>query len=437
MKVWGWAFGKRLSSDLLLRGLTWSRSSSTERFITAFIRENTNEVLSLYNFQPYQSWIRKNKRCLRDLPKDIGGITKEVIEFPIISGAKNKHLVIFIRRRLPLNRIYLSNLPMIKNGDKLTEIQSLPLLFDLVQNIGNKESGKWKKLKRDFLLSNSLLWLSFLLRDIANRDNLFIKKCRKIYNSQTFPADELATFLEEWSINGHHLHPTPKSKFGLSLEDLESYSPESHPEYSIISCLLRRGISHFASSVNQDYEELLDYLSPSFHKKIAHAIKKRGLDPEDFYYIPIHPWNYKNYLRGTIAENLSSKDFVLLPELKLAANPLVAFRTVYVKDLNIYLKLPLNVQITSVVRTLSIKPCYNGIVLSSVLSRLKELNLLPNTFEVQREIASIRIKKEYVFYKNLSVVIREKCEKYVDKNDLLIPAVTFFEDSPIYPTKKI
>lgn len=436
-KVWEWGQKKKINYEILLKSLIYSRLISSERFIGAFIRENVNQILNLYDFQPYSVWVKKSKSFINILPKENEKITNEVIELPVVLNQKKVSLLIFIKKRLPINRIYLSNLPILKDNGRLKNIESMPLLFDLIQNVGNKEFGKWKKLKRDFLISNSQLFASLLLRYVASRDRPLIDDFQKVYKMPSLTADELSVFFEEWCVNGHLLHPTPKSKKGLSLEDIEKYSPESQSEYTMVSALLRKQASHFISSVNQSYEEMFNYLSPSFRKKVDIITKKRGLNPEDFYFILIHPWNYENYLRNLIAKELDSNDFILLNGLKVEANPLVAFRTVYIKDLNAYFKLPLNVQITSVVRTLSIKPCYNGVILSSLLAKLKKMNLLPSSFEVQQELASIRIKKDYTFYKNLSMVVREKNDKYVAPGDLLVPAVAFFEDSLINPSKKI
>ncbi|MEK7582471.1 MAG: IucA/IucC family protein [Patescibacteria group bacterium] len=423
-EVWDWGLGKDFSPKLLTNKLFDSRRSSIERFIGSFLRENIGEIINHCTWYARDDWITKNQSFSKQYShKWKKEETKEIVEISL----GNDKLLILPVCGFPLERFYLTTLPLLRVQDKISELSNLSEIFSLFYNKQGSEQGDWESMRGDLLNSNANLFLAFLLREEYMgrlRENL----SQKIY-SEFHNKDEMLVFFEQWCVNGHFLHPTPKSKTGILLKDLLKLLPEAHVTYKLYLIALKKDKAHFLS-ISGSFDSFFVRLSNSLHEKVRKYIKNINANFEDYYFIPIHPWQYENFLKKRLATELDSNDYIFLEGIGVKVQPLIAFRTVYVPETSVYFKLPIDVQITSVKRTLSSKPCHNGIALSKVFDILKRKECLPNSFEIQLEIASVRLKEDYPSHKNLSFVTREGSIANLTEEDLILPASALFEKSP-------
>lgn len=423
-KIWAWGLENGVSNQVLTSSLVNARQSSIERFMDSFLRENIANIFDYSRTLTFTEWSHQNNYTQNpglfnwDMEK-----TKDVL---VISFNKNESLSL-PGCKFPLQRFYLTGIPILNTDNNISQISSIPEIFVLFYNKVRNEPGDWKMFQKDLIDSNANLFLSILLRE------LYIKQSTNQLPHQilfkNFPnKDEMLVFFEQWAIHGHFLHPTPKSKTGLSLNDFLKYLPEAHTKYKLYLGALRKDKAQFIS-INENPDSFFSELFGQLYQEAQQLIERKGFDIKNYYLIPIHPWQYENFLRERIEKELDQDSFFLLNEIGIVARPLVAFRTVFASLENVYLKLPTNMQITSVKRTLSSKPCHNSVILSRILKAIKENSEPQPRFDVQLEIASLRLKEEYPSYKNLSVIIREDINHYVAQNCVVLPALALFENS--------
>ncbi|WP_270182210.1 IucA/IucC family protein [Alkalihalobacillus sp. CinArs1] len=219
---------------------------------------------------------------------------------------------------------------------------------------------------------------------------------------------------EQSLLLGHLLHPTPKSKQGLSERDNETYSPEwkgsfqlhyfsAHPSIVIEDSALDRGASELIKeelSADQEWLEQFDHLV----------------------LIPVHPLQAMKLLEQEDVQNLLLRGD--LQYIGPAGKPFSAtssFRTVYNKDSEFMYKFSVPVKITNSLRINQQKELDRGVEVSRLLSTAfgKELNTHFPSFDIMQDPAYINIEG----VKGFETVIRENPFKEVSKQATCIAAL--------------
>ncbi|KKR49333.1 MAG: IucA/IucC family protein [Candidatus Woesebacteria bacterium GW2011_GWB1_41_10] len=423
-KIWTWGSENDVPHQVLVNALLIARQSSLERFVGSFLRENIANILDHSRTLTLADWLHEHNYS-RDLSL-LNWDMKKTKNVMVVSLAKNK-LLFLPGQKVPLQRFYLMGTPVLNTDNNISQVSSILEMFDLLYNEAINEPGDWDMFKKDLVESNANLFLAMLLRKIYTEQSEN-KLPRQILLENQLNKDEMLVFFEQWSIYGHFLHPTPKSKTGLSLSDLLRLLPEAHAKYQLYFGALRKDKARFMS-IYEDSESFFQKLFGQLYQKAGLLIEGKGFDAEDYYPILIHPWQYENFLLERIGKELARQDFFLLDDIRVMAQPLIAFRTVFASLQDVYFKLPANIQVTSVKRTLSSKPCHNSVVLSKILKTLKEQSGLPYPFDVQLEVASLRLKEDYASCKNLSMIVRENLNRYIAPDSVVLPAFALFENS--------
>jgi siderophore synthetase component len=172
------------------------------------------------------------------------------------------------------------------------------------------------------------------------------------------PADERCVAFERLGTLGHNLHPCGRTRLGWSIDDALAHDLES-PVTSVEFLAVRRDL-HVGDEVAAD---LLG------DGELSAAMARAGVDPGWYVVTPVHPWQRRHVLRGRYSDLAADRAFVPL-DAAVPALVTASLRTLYVPAADCYLKLSLDIQVTSTRRTISVASTRNGPVLSTLLPDL-------------------------------------------------------------------
>ncbi|MEV4413213.1 IucA/IucC family protein [Catellatospora sp. NPDC049609] len=158
--------------------------------------------------------------------------------------------------------------------------------------------------------------------------------------------DERTVRLEQLAVEGHNLHPCGRTRLGWTTGDMIAHDLES--ESTAIGFLAVRP----ELALGDDLSERLGVAVPGGRRLL-----------------PVHIWQLR-HLMGRFPELFADGTLRVLDQV-LPARPTSALRTVLPAG-TAYLKLSLDIQVTSTRRSISIASTRNGPELSTVLARLLE-----------------------------------------------------------------
>ncbi|MEW6282727.1 MAG: IucA/IucC family protein [Candidatus Eremiobacterota bacterium] len=221
--------------------------------------------------------------------------------------------------------------------------------------------------------------------------------------------------LESWNLRGHELHPGCKTRFGFSPEDLDRYS-----------CELGRQVDLRFAAVRRSHAVVTGQAELAWREPLNQELRARGLDPEEFVLLAIHPWQWRHQVQPRFEAELRAGHVVEL-QARFPARPLASLRTLAPVGHPgaHHVKLPLAVQSTSAVRTVSPQSTQNGPRLSALLEGILEgpARLLSEDLGVHFRDADLDRAK------HLSMLLRRAPQPI--EGTRLVPVAVLAEPSPL------
>jgi D-ornithine---citrate ligase len=170
-------------------------------------------------------------------------------------------------------------------------------------------------------------------------------------------ADEQALAFEQLSTEGHNLHPCGRTRLGWTFDDLLAYDQES-PSTHVTFVAIRRDCH-----VGEDVGALLRDAYPQVP----------GAD-EDYVLQPVHPWQLTQVIRERYADAFADGRLREVEDVTIGAAPTTTLRTLLLEPdrdgVRRYLKVSLDIQVTSTRRSISVASTRTGPAISAVLERL-------------------------------------------------------------------
>ena len=136
---------------------------------------------------------------------------------------------------------------------------------------------------------------------------------------KTAPAHHLASAdfqeIEAAMTEGHPAFVANNGRIGYGLDDYTAYAPETGSAVRLVWVAARREHTRLSlamgrSEADHYAAELDDATTSAFESRLADL----GLDPDDYLYLPLHPWQWTNKVAITFAPDLARRDLVLLGE---------------------------------------------------------------------------------------------------------------------------
>lgn len=300
-----------------------------------------------------------------------------------------------------------------------SDTQLQQFIQEVLNNIANTELTNRQKLEQDQVLLE-------LAKDY---------QVETLYDlvEQAF-SNEAPLFFERWASQGHPFHPCNKTKLGFNREELLHYAPEFSPGVGVLFAAIHRSIaaveleeatSSFKSWFANHYPEV----NQAWHESLA----AHKLNTEDYLPLPLHPWQAQHVIKEKFAQALAEKKLILLPKLRLVLQPTLSFRTLCgTKAQQKQIKLPVAIQSTSALRTVSPASIHNSPKISRVLRHIlsNDTNFDPR-FRAVYDSVGIRIAhQDSEVAKHCSALFRDNPQEVLKPGEIACVAASLFQTTP-------
>ncbi|MFF7341348.1 IucA/IucC family protein [Streptomyces sp. NPDC008163] len=155
---------------------------------------------------------------------------------------------------------------------------------------------------------------------------------------------------------GHPWIVANKGRLGFSATDAARYTPEAREPVRLPWLAVSHRIAEYRgvpalSTPDKLYTQELD---PPVRAAFADSLRARGLDPDGYHYLPVHPWQWDEWILPLFAPAIAAGDIVPLPadpDVRLPQQSIRTFANLARPDRHT-VKLPLSVLNTLVWRGL-------------------------------------------------------------------------------------
>ncbi|WP_044466817.1 IucA/IucC family protein [Staphylococcus caprae] len=226
-------------------------------------------------------------------------------------------------------------------------------------------------------------------------------------------ADDLS-YSESLIVEGHPTHPLTKTKLPLTTNELKAYAPEFEKVIPLNIMLIEK--NHIVTtSMENDAQYILNKVIPEYRSQLSTFLEPLNLDIDDYRVMIVHPWQYEHTIGEKYKQWIADKILIPTP-FTLESKATLSFRTMDLIHKPYHVKLPVNVQATSAVRTVSTVTTVDGPKLSYALQGLLDqypgLQVAMEPFgayadvepDLARQLACIIRQKPVIFENGTTVV---------------------------------
>ncbi|MBL0388485.1 hypothetical protein JJB07_17930 [Tumebacillus sp. ITR2] len=247
-------------------------------------------------------------------------------------------------------------------------------------------------------------------------------------------------FFEQWVVEGHPLHPGAKIKMGLDVADVLRYSPEWGATPGVVPIAVRKDACRYISFADKSPGDILLAEHPGLEGLMTAKLTEKGLNPDDYELIPMHPWQYDHTLPALYRKALESGEVVPLPEFRIRTHALMSFRSLAPFQTRgsgkHHIKTAVNIQTTGAVRTVSPNSAQNGPLLSRILRIVQDREQsFGGRFRILTEEVGVYYRpsgvEDALLGKNLASILRENPENHVGESELAMPGSAQLAVSPV------
>ncbi|MDK4264851.1 IucA/IucC family protein [Staphylococcus warneri] len=211
------------------------------------------------------------------------------------------------------------------------------------------------------------------------------------------------SYSESLVLEGHPTHPLTKTKLPLTSEEIRRYAPEF--EKNIPLHIMLVSSSHIrTTSMENDEQYIVNQVIPELKDKLQSFLKPLDLEMNNYRAIFVHPWQYDHVIGERFKTWISEKILIPTP-FTVESKATLSFRTMELLHHPFHIKLPVNVQATSAVRTVSTVTTVDGPKLSYALQDM--LNIYPE-LKVSAEPFGEYVDVDADLARQLACIVREK-----------------------------
>ncbi len=239
--------------------------------------------------------------------------------------------------------------------------------------------------------------------------------------------------VEKAMTEGHPCFVANNGRIGFNNSQYHHFAPEVSTTFSLVWIAAHKAKADFHGTALYPYETLIENelgadLLQTFNQKLS----KKGLDTQDYIFMPVHPWQWENKISTTFAQDIAQKFIVLLGEGTDQYAAQQSIRTLFntTNPKKLYTKTALSILNMGFMRGLS--PYYMGstpVITEWISDLLENDDFLRETgFTMLGEIATVGYRNRYYetlgktkpHNKMLSALWRESPYLKINKNQRLI-----------------
>lgn len=121
--------------------------------------------------------------------------------------------------------------------------------------------------------------------------------------------------LEAAMMEGHPTFVANSGRIGYDIHDYHNYAPEVASPIRLIWLAVHRSRAEFSAIRDLNSVQLLtDELGEMQLQHYRHQLSEKGLNPDDYLLMPVHPWQWQNKLVTVFAADIAQRKIVLLGE---------------------------------------------------------------------------------------------------------------------------
>ncbi len=204
----------------------------------------------------------------------------------------------------------------------------------------------------------------FMLRVILSCRNVFKYVQNRIQDAEQL-SDSTFTFIEaeQSLLFGHLLHPTSKSKQGITEEEDHNNSPELKGEFQLHYFHIHPSIIVQDSSLRESAADIVK-------EELLQSIEEGwDLDQEGYVFMPTHPLQAKHLIEREDVKSLMERGLLkYLGPMGRRYTATSSFRTVYSKDSKYMFKFSVPIKITNSQRVSQKKELARGVEVSRLMN---------------------------------------------------------------------
>lgn len=121
--------------------------------------------------------------------------------------------------------------------------------------------------------------------------------------------------IETGMTEGHPCFVANNGRLGFGVREYLSYAPETASPVRLVWLAAHRSRAAFTAGAGIEYESFLrEELGEAALGRFRATLTGQGLDPADYLFIPVHPWQWWNKLSVTFAAEVARRHLVCLGE---------------------------------------------------------------------------------------------------------------------------
>ncbi|HDR4723835.1 siderophore biosynthesis protein [Bacillus cereus group sp. Sample62] len=314
------------------------------------------------------------------------------------------------RERMTFGRISLDSL-VIRVQEEKQEIQSVSQFLEEVFRIVNVEKTKLDSFIHE--LEQTIFKDTIAQYERHNK----VKYTQKSYDD-----------FESHLIDGHPYHPGYKARIGFQYRDNFQYGYEFMRPIKLIWIAAHKKYAIVGYENEMIYDNILKgEIGAHTLETFMERIHSAGCNPKQYVFIPVHPWQWENFIIPNYADHIQDKNIIYLGQSAddyYAQQSMRTLRNV-TNPKRPYVKLSLNILNTSTLRTLKPYSVVSAPAISNWLSDVVSQD------SYLRDESRIILLKEFssvtydtnkkATYGSLGCIWRESVHKYLDEQEDAVP----------------
>jgi siderophore synthetase component len=117
----------------------------------------------------------------------------------------------------------------------------------------------------------------------------------------------------EGEMEGHPWITYNKGRIGFGYQDYLAYAPEQKKPIQLGWIAVQKAKADFHAVTDLSYEELIDNeLGNEQYERFQTELKKHGVESDQYFFMPVHEWQWDHYIIPFFAEELAQKQIIPL-----------------------------------------------------------------------------------------------------------------------------
>jgi siderophore synthetase component len=136
-------------------------------------------------------------------------------------------------------------------------------------------------------------------------------EARKRHREDVDPLDFDYAHLEG-EMEGHPWITYNKGRLGWGYDDYKRYAPERKKPVALSWAAVRRENATFVTTTGIDHDTLVRGELGDHYDRFRDRLASQGLDPDDYYFLPVHDWQWENSVVPLFPDDIAADDIVPL-----------------------------------------------------------------------------------------------------------------------------